>query len=226
MKRPALFFAISLAVAAVGTAGAAIAQVGTATAASTDAAPTTGAAKPDRPQHDRNPPFGHRARGGAGHAFHGGIERMDTDGDGRVSRAEFDTATAAFEDARKARAERRAGADTRGDTAHGKRDSRRDGTRMGGRPALDFDAIDANRDGFLVRTEVTAHRDRMREQMRARGAERFAEAFTAADLNRDGRLSRVEVDEKMPRLARRFAWMDDNRDGFLSRAELESGKRR
>ena len=231
MKRPALFFAISLAMAAVGTAGAAMAQVGTATAASTDAAPTTrAAAKAERSQHDRTPRFGHRARGGAGHAFHGGIERMDTDGDGRVSRAEFDTATAAFEDARKARAERmaerRSKADARGDTAVGKRDRRRDGTRMGGRPALDFSAIDANRDGFIVRTEAAAHRDRLRERMRARGAERFAEAFTAADLNRDGRLSRVEVDEKMPRLATRFAWMDDNRDGFLSRAELESGRRR
>jgi hypothetical protein len=42
----------------------------------------------------------------------------------------------------------------------------------------------------------------------------------------DGRLNRVEVDEKMPRMAARFAWIDENRDGFLSRAELQSSRRR
>ena len=44
--------------------------------------------------------------------------------------------------------------------------------------------------------------------------------------DKDGKLSRIEVDEKMPRLAKRFAWMDDNRDGFLSRAELEPRRHR
>ena len=92
--------------------------------------------------------------------------------------------------------------------------------------AFDFDAIDANRDGYIVRTEAVAHRERMRGQMREAGAKRFAEAFAAADLNGDGRLSRVEGDEKMPRLSKRFAWMDDNRDGFLSRTELEAGRQR
>ena len=51
------------------------------------------------------------------------------------------------------------------------------------------------------------------------------EAFAAADLNGDGRLSRVEADEKMPRLAARFAWLDDNRDGFLSRDEAQPRRR-
>ena len=54
---------------------------------------------------------------------------------------------------------------------------------------------------------------------------RFDERFAAADLNGDGKLSRVEVDEKMPRLSSRFAWMDDNRDGFLSSDELRPMKR-
>ena len=82
------------------------------------------------------------------------------------------------------------------------------------------------RDGYLVRSEVAAHQERMRAQRRAEGEKRLAEAFAAADLNRDGKLSRVEVDEKMPRLSKRFAWMDDNRDGFLGKAELQAGQRR
>ena len=91
---------------------------------------------------------------------------------------------------------------------------------------IDFDAIDANKDGYIVRSEVAAHQERMRTQMREAGEKRFAEAFAAADLNKDGKLSRVEVDEKIPRLSKRFAWMDDNRDGFLDRAELEAGRSR
>ena len=228
MKRPALFLATAIAMTSLGAVGLATAQVANApqARAATDASST----KAQRTQRERAHRFGmHGRHGGKPHALHGGIERMDTDGDGRVSRAEFDTATAAMEEARKARAERiaarRADATTRAD-ADGKRDRRRDGGRMGGPAAPDFDAIDANRDGYIVRTEVAAHRDRMREAMQAQRAERFAEAFTAADLNRDGRLSRVEVDEKMPRLAKRFAWMDDDRDGFLSRAELASGRQR
>jgi len=83
-----------------------------------------------------------------------------------------------------------------------------------------FAEIDANHDGYLVRSEVRAWHERMRPQRQAVHARHAAELFAAADLNRDGKLSRVEVDEKMPRLARGFAWMDDNRDGFLSREEL------
>ena len=89
-----------------------------------------------------------------------------------------------------------------------------------------FAAIDANRDGYLVRGEVQAWHEKQRPLREAEMRKRFDEKFAAADLNRDGKLSRIEVDEKMPRLAKRFAWMDDNRDGFLSRAELQLQKRR
>jgi Ca2+-binding EF-hand superfamily protein len=92
--------------------------------------------------------------------------------------------------------------------------------------AIDFDAIDANRDGHIVRSEALAHAERMRAQHRIARERRSGASFAAADLNSDGRLSRVEVDEKMPRLAKRFAWMDDNRDGFLDRTELQAGARR
>lgn len=230
MKRHALFFATALAVASLGAAGLAAAQSAPAAPA---ADPTTdtprAAAKDARPMHRGQRHTGHR-----GHAMRdtmrGGIEHMDADGDGRISRAEFDAAKAAREQAHAKRiaerekagtgeAPRRARADRPGRPAG-------DGMARGPRMALDFDAIDADKDGYLVRSEVMAHRDRMQQQMRTQRGQRFAEAFEAADLNKDGKLSRVEVDEKMPRLSTRFAWMDDNRDGFLSRAELEAGKRR
>ncbi|WP_233348309.1 hypothetical protein [Luteimonas sp. MC1572] len=92
--------------------------------------------------------------------------------------------------------------------------------------AIDFDAVDTNKDGQIVRTEAMAHGERMQAQMRSERERHFSESFTAADLNKDGKLSRVEVDEKMPRLAKRFAWMDDNRDGFLGKAELQAGSHR
>lgn len=88
-----------------------------------------------------------------------------------------------------------------------------------------FDAIDANRDGYLVRTEIRAWHERQRPQREAQMRKRFDEKFAAADLNGDGKLSRVEVEEKMQRLSGRFAWMDDNRDGFLSREELQFERR-
>jgi Ca2+-binding EF-hand superfamily protein len=90
-----------------------------------------------------------------------------------------------------------------------------------GKFAAKFDAIDANHDGYLVRSEAEAWHARMQPQRLAERARRFDERFAAADLDRDGKLSKVEVSEKMPRLQKGFAWMDDNRDGFLSRQELQ-----
>jgi Ca2+-binding EF-hand superfamily protein len=142
----------------------------------------------------------HRGGMHAGKRGHGGIERFDADHDGRISRAEFDAGRARRE------------------------------TRMQQRPApagqsqrkpLDFAAIDANRDGFIGRSELRAYHERMRPQREAEHKARFDAKFREADLNHDGKLGRVEVQEKMPRLADRFAWMDENRDGFLSRAELQ-----
>lgn len=130
----------------------------------------------------------HKRRNGG---RHGGMARLDADGDGRISRAEAD-------------------ANTRGKRKLGEH----------------FAAIDSNRDGYVVRTELRAYQERMRPQRQAERAKRFDATFTAADLNGDGRLSRVEVDEKMSRMAGSFNWMDNNRDGFLSRDELRSKRSR
>ncbi|GAA5076778.1 EF-hand domain-containing protein [Lysobacter panacisoli] len=89
------------------------------------------------------------------------------------------------------------------------------------RIATSFDQIDANRDGYIVRSELTKYHDRMRPQREAERAKRAEERFAAADLNKDGKLSRVEVSEKMPRLEKAFAFMDEDRDGFLTRDDLK-----
>ncbi|MET0329711.1 MAG: hypothetical protein ABW163_13215 [Luteimonas sp.] len=167
-------------------------------------------------------PRGHGLRG------HGGgvdaLARLDTDNDGRLSRAEV----LAAQQAREAhRAERTA----RGDAA---RPQRGDGERRARGPGgphargfdlvRDFDAIDGDRDGYLTRAELRTWHAAKSTERRAEGARRFEAKFVEADLNGDGKLSRVEVAEKMPRLAERFAWLDENRDGFLSREELRGGR--
>jgi Ca2+-binding EF-hand superfamily protein len=136
----------------------------------------------------------------------GGIERLDTDKDGRISRAEFD--------AGRAQREARMAQDP-------ERQARMQEHMQDHKPA-DFTAMDANRDGYLVASELRAYHERMRPQREAERTARFNKRFAQADLNRDGKLGRVEVQEKMPRLADRFAWLDENRDGFLSKAELEA----
>ncbi|HEY0504946.1 MAG TPA: hypothetical protein VGD42_15805 [Lysobacter sp.] len=89
-----------------------------------------------------------------------------------------------------------------------------------------FADIDANRDGFIVRSELTRYHERMRPQREAEHAKRAEERFAAADLNKDGKLSRVEVSEKMPRLEKAFAFLDEDRDGFLTRDDLKQPSHR
>jgi len=223
MKRHALFAATALVVASCGLAAAAAAQ----TATAPDKArhmqlDANGDGAIDRDEAAKSPRLAGkfagldrnadgrlevserpRWNGRRGGGRHGGIERADGDGDGRISHAELEQAGAA-----------RA-------TAGGKSD--RDG-----RHGLldDFAAIDANKDGHLVRGELRAWHERMRPQREAEHAKRANERFAEADLNRDGKLSRVEVDEKMPHVAKRFAWMDENRDGFLNREEARPHGRR
>lgn len=141
---------------------------------------------------------------------HGGIARLDTDKDGRISRAEFAVMETRMADWKARHAEQA-----------GKVDAKRSH-----RTPMDFAAVDANRDGYLVRAELRAHHERLRPQREAERKARFEQKFAAADLNRDGRLGRVEVEQAMPRMADRFNWMDDNRDGFLGRDELAQGRHR
>ena len=151
----------------------------------------------------------HHRRGGKRH-HGGGMARLDTDKDGRISRAEFEVMETRMAEWRARHAERAAKADAK--RSH--------------RAPMDFAAIDANRDGYLVRSELHAHHERLRPQREAERKARLEQKFAAADLNKDGRLGRVEVEQAMPRMADRFNWMDDNRDGFLGRDELAKERRR
>jgi len=128
-----------------------------------------------------------------------GIEGMDADHDGRVTRAEFEAGIA-----------RRA--------PHRPQDHGASGR------VPDFASIDRNHDGYVVASEARAYRERLRPQREAARRARFEARFAQADLDHDGRLGRVEVSEKTPRLERRFAWLDEDRDGFLSRAELQAAR--
>lgn len=93
--------------------------------------------------------------------------------------------------------------------------------RRAQRLSSQFDAIDANGDGYLVRTELQAWRDSHRADRKEQRSERRAQRFAEADLDKDGKLSKAEVDGKMPRLADRFAWLDADRDGYLTSDELK-----
>lgn len=115
------------------------------------------------------------------------VIKLDTDGDGRISRAE-----AAAQP----------------------------------KVAASFDQADANRDGFLVRSELVASAEKRRGEFMAKHRAQFEAKFTAADTNRDGKLSRAEVDAGMPQLAKSFAFHDEDHDGFLTRADLQPKPRR
>jgi Ca2+-binding EF-hand superfamily protein len=77
-----------------------------------------------------------------------------------------------------------------------------------------FDAVDANKDGFVTPQE-----------MKAAHVKATAAKLKAIDANGDGQLSRAEVDAKAPRLAKRFDAIDTNKDGYLSKEELVAARR-
>lgn len=81
-----------------------------------------------------------------------------------------------------------------------------------------FDASDKNKDGQLDQAEMTAHREAMRGEMRAKGLERWK----AADRDGNGSLSREEATASMPHLADNFDQVDGNKDGQVSAEEMHA----
>jgi hypothetical protein len=211
MKHRILFTALALAVLGAGVA----------VAAPSDTAQRTAKAALDS---NRDGVID-RAEAAGSPRLAGRFDRLDLNGDGRLEASERPQH-------RHARGKRgwqhghrdHARLDADGDGRLSRSEVEAGGASRGRRanPLVEhFAAIDGNRDGYLVRSEIRAWHERQRPQREAQMRKRLEERFAAADLNGDGRLSRVEVEEKMPRLAERFAWMDDNRDGFLGREELQ-----
>ncbi len=83
------------------------------------------------------------------------------------------------------------------------------------RLAKRFDAIDANKDGFITRDE-----------MKAAHAKVASARLKAIDTDGDGRISRAEANAKAPHVARNFDAMDTNKDGYLSKDEMAAAKKR
>ena len=128
----------------------------------------------------------HGRRGARGHGGMMRAIRLDTDGDGRISKVEASQSPLAAR----------------------------------------FDAIDRNRDGYLVGSELRAGAEQRRSEHAVKRREARDARFAAADANGDGKLSRAEAEAHMPHMSKAFAFLDEDRDGFLTRAELQSASKR
>ena len=110
------------------------------------------------------------------------FDTLDTDKDGKLSKEE-----------RPAHKGHRRGGHARGGDFRGKLDANKDGrisrdeAKANERFAARFDTADANKDGFLDKTDF--------EQ---RAKQRRDEFFARADTNKDGQLSKAEFDAAKP----------------------------
>ena len=81
--------------------------------------------------------------------------------------------------------------------------------------AKNFDAIDANNDGFITIDELRAFHEKSGR------AHKMHEHLKAADKDGDGKISREEADA-LPRLAKHFDEIDTNKDGFITKEEMRA----
>lgn len=149
-----------------------------------------------RAQHQRR---NDGKRKGAHAGMHGMGKQMDTDGDGRISRAE---AQAAAEQVNQ-RFDRK---DTNKDGYLDRADMQ---ARTAQRRAAFFAAADANKDGYLSRDELAARQKAMHDQRpqppagkpaptAEQRAQRMAAMFDRLDANKDGRIDKAEFDAAKP----------------------------
>jgi len=176
--------------------------------------------------------------GQRGAAFQERLQAADTNADGRISREEaqaalprlferFDLIDAnhdgfvTVEEMQAARlAHRGAG---RGEgwkqwDANGDGRLSREEVATAPRLSQQFDAIDANHDGFVTVEELQAAHAAYRGAGHGRG-----QGWTKWDANGDGRLSREEV-ANAPLLSQQFDAIDANHDGFLTVEELQAAR--
>ncbi|HEY5805732.1 MAG TPA: calcium-binding protein [Lysobacter sp.] len=210
-QRKSLSALLAVAIAAVVTAGTALAAT---QAVST---PADGSARAARPKLDvNNDGVVDRNEAAASPRLTAKFDQLDSNKDGRLDASERPR----HGDKGRGRGHDRMGGLIDSDADGDGRISRTEASSM---PWLvkDFDAIDRNRDGNVVRSELRSYHEKMRPQREAERAKREQERFAAADLNHDGKLSKLEVSEKMPRLSRGFAFMDEDRDGYLTRDDVK-----
>lgn len=153
--------------------------------------------------------------GGAASAqeTHGGRHRVDADGDGRISQAEFI--------GRRTERLARMDADRDGSLtaaeAHAGMQARRN-ERMGAR----FDRLDANRDGAISRTEFEAAREA--RAGRAHGQRANRGPRMERRMERMERRGPVSIEQVQTRAAATFARLDADRDGYLTAEERRAGR--
>ena len=167
------------------------------------------------------------------------FDRLDTNRDGFLSRAELEPIGAAPV---VATAPVVGIAGETPASAFARLDSNRDGflsraeagTMFSSIPGGSFDGFDTNRDGYLSMTEAMPHMHYLYRGTPVAGAW----SFEALDVNRDGFLSRTEAASLLssvywsdgrwtwntvPARTSSFEGLDTNRDGFISRAEAAVG---
>ena len=78
-----------------------------------------------------------------------------------------------------------------------------------------FDAIDANKDGFITTDELRKFHEKSGR------AHKMHDHLKAADKDGDGKISREEANA-LPRLAKHFDEIDANKDGFITKEEMRA----
>ena len=143
-------------------------------------------------------------------------QRVDTDGDGRISQAEFVAR----------RVQRLTAADANGDgTVTREELQARGAAHRAQRAETRFARLDANSDGAVSREEFTAPRaaraDRAPRPMRAHGGPGRHGPRMAAHRAERGPIAIAEV---QARTEQAFARLDADHDGFVSTEEARAGR--
>lgn len=143
-------------------------------------------------------------------------QRADTDGDGRISQAEFVGR----------RVERLTAADADRDGSVTREELRAQGhARMQQRAEARFARLDANSDGALSREEFTAARaNGARRPMRAHGGPGRPGPRMAAHGGPRGERGPINVAEVQAKAEQAFTRLDADHDGFVTAEEARAGR--
>lgn len=166
---------------------------------------------------DERPQMGGKHRRGAMHGGHGRMMAMDTDKDGRISRAEAMSAPAKA-------GERFDRMDVNKDGYVDRADMQ---ARMAQKRAAFFKGADGNRDGRVTRDEFIVEQGargaERREKWVKRAQERTQSAGKSAGQHAKARPAPTQQ-QQIERAVKAFDKIDANKDGALTRAEFDAFK--